>query len=122
MTGAGAIGALIGAARMISTGACIGAALTIEHQQRLRDPRLDLGFMVEAAEDAFDDAAKVDAHIGLHRDIDVGAVMAGQSGQAIECLTDGIEPGERDPERTLLLRLAGDLINPVAQWQHSLRS
>jgi threonine dehydrogenase-like Zn-dependent dehydrogenase len=46
VTGAGAIGALIGAAVKISTGARIRAAFTIERQQRLRDPRLDLGFMV----------------------------------------------------------------------------
>ena len=93
------------------------AALTIERQQRLRDPRLDFGFMVEAADDAFDNAAKVDAHIGLHRDIDVGAIMAGQPRQAIERLADRVQPGERDLERTLLLGLARDLINPVAQLE-----
>ena len=89
----------------------------INLQQRLRDPRLDLGFLVEAAENAFDDAAQVDAHIGLHRDIDVGALMAGQPRQAIECLADRVEAGERDLERTLLLGLSRDLINPVAQLE-----
>ena len=117
MAGAGAIRALMGAALMISARGRIGAALTIERQQRLRDPRLDFGFTVEAADDAFDDMAKVDLDIGLHRDIDVGAIMAGQSGQAIECLADRIEPGERDFERTLLLGLSRDLINPVAQLE-----
>jgi hypothetical protein len=41
--------------------------------------------------------------------------MAGQPRQSIERLADGIEPGERDLERALLLGLAHDLINPVAQ-------
>ena len=89
----------------------------IDLQKRLRDPCLDLRFMVEAADDAFDNAAKVDLHIGLHRDIHIGSVMAGEPRQAIECLTDGIEPGQRDLERALLLGLSRDLINSVAQLE-----
>ena len=69
--------ALSDAALMISGGGCVGAVLTVERQQRLRDPRLNLGFMVEAADEAPDNAAQVDLHVGLHRDIDVGAILAG---------------------------------------------
>ena len=59
----------------------------IHLQQRLRDPRLGLGFMVEATDDVFDNAAKVHLHIGLHRDIDVGALMAGKPRQTAHELT-----------------------------------
>jgi hypothetical protein len=45
-----AIWALMDAALIIRARGRIGAVLTIERQQRLRDPRLDLGFMVEAAD------------------------------------------------------------------------
>jgi len=37
--------------------------------------------------------------------------------QAIERLADGIEPGQRDSQRALLLGSARDLINPVAQFE-----
>jgi hypothetical protein len=76
LTGAGAV-AVTRAALMISAGGWVSAALTIDRQQRLRDPCLNLGFMVEGADNAFDNATKVDVHISLHRDLDVGSVMAG---------------------------------------------
>ena len=116
MTGAGTI-AVMRAALMIHADTCIAAALAIDHQQRLRDARFGFRFTVELRNEAIDDLAHVNMHIGLHGDIDVGAIMAGQPGQAIECLTDGIEPGQRDLERALLLGLARDLINPVAQLE-----
>jgi hypothetical protein len=49
--------------------------------------------------------------------VDVAAIIASQPGQAIECLTDGIKPRQRNLERALLLGLARDLINPVAQLE-----
>jgi len=116
LTGAGAI-AWMDAALVISAGGCVSAVLTIERQQRLRDARFGFRFTVELRNEAIDDLAHVNMHIGLHGDIDVGAIMAGQPGQAIECLTDGIEPGQRDLERALLLGLSRDLINPVAQFE-----
>ena len=76
VTGAGAIWALIGAALMISTSACICAALTIERQQRLRDPRLGFWFVVEVRDQTFHDLAHVDIHVGLHRD--GNSAMAGE--------------------------------------------
>ena len=106
----------MGGALMISAGARVCTALIIERQQRLGDPRFDFRFMVELRL-ALDDLAHVDMDVGLHRDIDFGAVMAREPRQAIQCLTDGVEPGERDPERTLLLGLSCDLINPVAQLE-----
>jgi hypothetical protein len=66
VTGAGALTLMV-AALMIGAGACIRAGLTIEGQQRLRDPRLDLRFTVEAADDALDDLAHVNLDTGLHR-------------------------------------------------------
>jgi hypothetical protein len=74
--GAGVI-AWVGAALMIGAGGCIGAALTIDRQQRLRDPRFGVRFVVELRDNALDDGAHVDMNIGLHRDIHVGSVMAG---------------------------------------------
>ena len=116
VTGAGTI-AVMRAALMIQAGTCIAAALTIERQQRLRDARFGFRFTVELRNEALDDLAHVNMHIGLHRDIDVGAIMAGQPRQAIERLADRVQAGECDFQRTLLLGLAGDLINPVAQLQ-----
>ena len=43
--------------------------------------------------------------------------MAGEPRQAIERLPDRVQTSERDFQRTLLLGLAGDLINPLAQLQ-----
>ena len=40
-----------------------------------------------------------------------------QPRQAIERLTDRVQPGERDFQRTLLLGLSGNLINAVAQLE-----
>ncbi len=117
LTGAGAIGALIGAALMISAGACIDAALTIERQQRLRDPRFDFRFMVEMRNEALDDWAHVNLDVGLHRDIHLGAIVAGQSGQAIECLTDRVQAGERNFQRALLFGLSCNLVDTVAQLE-----
>ena len=85
VTGAGTV-ALMRAALMIH-GVCIAAALTIERQQRLRDARLGFRFTVELRNEAFDDLAHVNMHIGLYRDIHIGAVMASQSGQASDLLT-----------------------------------
>jgi hypothetical protein len=114
LTDAGAI-TLVGAALMICSGRLHLHCASHRALAGLRDPRLDFGFMVEAADDAFDNAAKVDAHIGLHGDLDVGAIIAGQSGEAVERLADRVQAGEGDLERILLLGLARDLINSVAQ-------
>jgi hypothetical protein len=43
--------------------------------------------------------------------------MAGQPRQAIERLADRVQADERDFQRTLLLGLAHDLINSVAQLE-----
>jgi hypothetical protein len=115
-TGAGTI-AVIRAALMIHAGVCSAAALTIERQQRLRDARFGFRFTVELRNEALDDLAHVNMQIGLYRDIQTGAVMASQPRQAIERLADRVQAGECDFQRTLLLGLAGDLINPVAQLQ-----
>ena len=73
VTGAGT-SAVMRAALMIH-GVCIAAALTIERQQRLRDARFGFRFTVELRNEALDHLAHVNMHIGLHRNIDVGAVM-----------------------------------------------
>ena len=77
MTGVlvGAI-ALLDATLMISAGGYVGARLTIERQQRLCDPDLDLRFMVEARDQTFDNLAEVNRHVGLHRHIDLGVDLA----------------------------------------------
>jgi hypothetical protein len=46
----------------------------------LRDPRFGFRFIVELRNQALDDLAHVNMEIRLHRDIDVGAVMACQPG------------------------------------------
>ena len=116
LTGAGAI-AWMDDALVISAGGCVSAVLIIERQQRLRDPRFGFRVMVEMRNEALDDLAHVNMDIRLHCDIDVGAVMASQSRQAIERLANRVQAGERDFQRTLLLGLAGDLINSVAQLE-----
>ena len=96
----------------------IGIALrSPSSEQRLRDPRFGFRFMVEVRDQALDDLAHVDIDVGLHRDIDVGALMAGEPREAIEGLAERIEAGERDLQRTLLLGLSRDLINPIAQLE-----
>jgi len=55
-------------------GGCIRAALTIERQQCLRDPRFDFRFTVEMRNKAPNDLAHVNMDIGLHRNIDVAAI------------------------------------------------
>jgi hypothetical protein len=102
-----------GAAPVISAFIC--AALTIHFQQRLRDPRLDVGFAVEGTDHAVDNAAQVDIDIGLHGHVDVGAIVAHQAGEAIKGLAYGIEPRQRHLERALLFGLSDDLIDAVAQ-------
>jgi hypothetical protein len=59
---------------------------------------------------------------GLHSDIDLGApgaIMAGQSRQAIEGMADEIQPRERNRKRALLLGLRHDLIDAGAQLEIS---
>ena len=80
--------------------------LIIDFHKRLRDPRLGFGFMVEVRDQALDDLAHVDIDVGLHRDIDLSAVMAGQAREAVEGLSERIEPGDRDLQRSLLLSLS----------------
>jgi hypothetical protein len=102
---------------MMSPGGRVSTVLGVERQQRLRNPRLDLGLMVKGADDASDNTAQIDLHIGLDGDVDVLIVMAGEPRQAIKRLPDRVQSGERNFQRALLLGLAGDLIDPVAQLQ-----
>jgi hypothetical protein len=102
---------------MIGAATVIAAALSIEVQQRLRDPRFNIRLMVEVRDEALDNLAYVDARAGLDSHIDFGAIVAGEPSQAIERLADRIQSGECDFQGALLLGLSRDLIDAIAQLE-----
>ena len=73
--------------------------------------------MIEVRDQALDDLAHIDIDVGLHRNIDRGAVMPSEASEAVEGLSQRIEPGDRDRQRSLLLSLCHDLIDPIAQLE-----
>ena len=74
--------------------------------------------MIEVLDQPLGDLVEIDMDVGLHRDIDLAAaspVVARQSRQAVEGVAHRVQPRQRNRQRTLLLGLAHDLIDPVAQ-------
>jgi hypothetical protein len=73
----------------------------IDFHKSLRNPRLGFGFMIEVRDQALDDLAHIDIDVGLHRNIDRGAVMPSEASEAVEGLSQRIEPGRPRPPAIL---------------------
>src|SRR3954454_19730417 len=88
-------------------------------QQGLRDPRFQLGFTIKLEDQALGDLPQIKIEIGLERDIDLRGLPleAGQPRQTVQGLPDGVEAGQRDLQRALLLRLSYDLVDLAAELE-----
>ena len=63
----------------------------IDVQQCLRDARLDVWFMIELLDDALKHDIEID--VGVNGDINLGLIMTGETGQAVERLPDRVQSG-----------------------------